>query len=226
MPGGVTVSLATGVGFGADASGDKLSGIEDLTGSLYGDFLVGDGGVNLIKGEDGDDTLHGGNGDDQLNGGGGADTLRGQGDDDKLFGGNGADALDGGSGDDRLYGQAGDDELNGGVGNDLLAGGSGPDAFVFDVSVGSANADNITDFEVNIDHIRLDKVIFGAIGAKLGAGEFHVGGNAQDANDYVIYNPNNGRLFYDADGNGNGDKMKFATLAPGLDLDHDDFLMV
>jgi Ca2+-binding RTX toxin-like protein len=225
-PGSVTVSLATGVGFGADASGDKLSGIEDLTGSLYGDVLVGDGGVNLIKGEAGGDTLHGGDGDDQLRGGDGTDTLRGQGDDDMLFGGHGNDALEGGSGDDQLYGQAGDDELNGGVGNDLLAGGSGADTFVFDASIVPANADDITDFEVNVDHIGLDTVIFGAIGATLGAGEFHVGGNAQDANDYVMYNPNSGKLFYDADGNDNGGKVKIATLAPGLDLDHNDFLMV
>ena len=71
---GVTVSLNTGRGFGDDAAGDTLVGIENLIGSNFGDTLAGDGNVNTLGGRAGDDTLTGGEGNDFLEGGGGADT--------------------------------------------------------------------------------------------------------------------------------------------------------
>ncbi|MDP3261459.1 MAG: calcium-binding protein [Tabrizicola sp.] len=67
-----------------DAAGDMLIGIENLTGSAFGDTLVGDIGANVLRGEAGqdvldgrfgNDTLIGGAGDDLLTGGGGADTF-------------------------------------------------------------------------------------------------------------------------------------------------------
>ncbi|MDJ0716024.1 MAG: chondroitinase-B domain-containing protein [Prochloraceae cyanobacterium] len=76
----VNVNLATGVGVGGDAQGDRLSNIENLSGSAQNDILVGD--VN-------DNELSGGNGADSLVGDAGADTL---------IGGDGADTLDGGGG--------------------------------------------------------------------------------------------------------------------------------
>jgi Ca2+-binding RTX toxin-like protein len=63
---GVTVSLLTGTGFGGDAAGDTLMGIENLSGSAFGDRLQGDAGNNHIQG---------GGGTDFLVGGGGADTF-------------------------------------------------------------------------------------------------------------------------------------------------------
>ena len=47
---GVNVYLTTGSGFGGDAEGDYLDGIENLIGSSYKDQLWGDNGVNLLKG--------------------------------------------------------------------------------------------------------------------------------------------------------------------------------
>jgi Ca2+-binding RTX toxin-like protein len=88
---GVTVSLLTGLGYGGTAEGDTLSSIENLTGSVHGDTLVGNDGINV---------LNGGSGDDILKGGGGADTLNGGNDNDILKGGGGADTLNGGSGND------------------------------------------------------------------------------------------------------------------------------
>lgn len=76
------------------------------------------------------------------------------GNDDKLIGGNGADKLFGGGGNDALSGGNGADTLHGGSGNDTLTGGRGPDTFVFDFS--STGSDTITDFEANIDHIKLN----------------------------------------------------------------------
>jgi Ca2+-binding RTX toxin-like protein len=75
----VFVSLATGRGFNGDAEGDGLVDIENLSGSRFGDLLVGDDGNNALSGLGGDDTLWGGQGADDLKGGEGNDTLDGGG---------------------------------------------------------------------------------------------------------------------------------------------------
>ncbi len=59
---GVTVNLTLGgpqVSAG-DASGDVLSGIENVFGSINIDTLTGDGGDNILSGEGGADILNGG----------------------------------------------------------------------------------------------------------------------------------------------------------------------
>ena len=81
---GVNINLATGTASGGDATGDKLSGIEVLLGSDYGDTLVGNGAANQLWGYGGNDTLRGGAGGDQIDGG-----L----DKDILWGGKGADTF-------------------------------------------------------------------------------------------------------------------------------------
>lgn len=55
------------------ATGDDLSGIENVTGSRYDDALHGTDGDNMLMGGKGDDTLYGHEGDDLLQGGAGAD---------------------------------------------------------------------------------------------------------------------------------------------------------
>jgi Ca2+-binding RTX toxin-like protein len=147
--GGVEVSLETGQGAGADASGDRYSGIENLTGSNFNDRLTGDVGNNVLDGGIGNDTLKGGGGDDTLIGGLGNDDLNG---------GDGTDSLYGGSGDDSLSGGNGADTLVGGTGHDYLTGGFGSDTFVFEQTRGifgravldtgndSATRDVIVDF--------------------------------------------------------------------------------
>ena len=88
----VTVNIgvgAIGLGFGGDAEGDHLTGIEGLIGSAFNDLLVGDGNDNTLIGAGGDDTLFGGSGNDAVFGGAGNDTL---------VGGLGGDSIDGGSG--------------------------------------------------------------------------------------------------------------------------------
>jgi Ca2+-binding RTX toxin-like protein len=84
-PSGVTVNLATGVGSGGDAQGDTYFGIENVTGSGYDDYIVGNAGNNVLSGGGGDDTLIGGAGEDTLiagpprHGWGGHDILTGDG---------------------------------------------------------------------------------------------------------------------------------------------------
>ena len=89
---GVLVRLWNGTGVGGDAEGDIISGIENLTGSAFGDSLVGSNNVmNTLDGGAGNDFLYGLSGDDTLIGGAGADILDG---------GLGIDTMTGGAGQD------------------------------------------------------------------------------------------------------------------------------
>ena len=74
---GVTVDLGLGEGYSGTADDDVLINIENVTGSLYGDVLVGDGDDNVLSGDVGDDGLIGQGGNDTLIGGLGADELIG-----------------------------------------------------------------------------------------------------------------------------------------------------
>jgi Ca2+-binding RTX toxin-like protein len=77
--GGVTVNLATGVGFGGDAQGDTYIGIENVQGSAFDDVIIGNAGNNILAGSRGNDTLIGGAGQDTLIAGNGHDVLTGDG---------------------------------------------------------------------------------------------------------------------------------------------------
>jgi Ca2+-binding RTX toxin-like protein len=57
---------------------------------------------------------------------------------------------------------------------------------------------------------------------------FHVSatGVAADDNDYILYNTTSGALLYDADGNGQGVAVEFATLTGKPTIKADDFLVV
>jgi Ca2+-binding RTX toxin-like protein len=63
----------TGAAAGGHAQGDVLSGIENLTGSAFGDVLTGTNGDNVIVGGDGNDAIRAGAGSDRIWGGTGDD---------------------------------------------------------------------------------------------------------------------------------------------------------
>ncbi|MBY0565787.1 MAG: hypothetical protein K2P70_00625 [Hyphomonadaceae bacterium] len=156
----------------------------------------------------GDDTFTGDGTNETANGGLGDDTLIGNGGNDTLTGGGGVDNLDGSNG---------NDTVNGGLGADTLYGGAGADAFVFSTTLGGGNVDSIVGFSVVDDIIHLDVSVFTGIGlGVLAANAFVIGAAALDADDRIIYNAATGALFYDADGDGAGAAVQFATLAPGL----------
>ena len=70
---GVTVSLADPTKNTGMALGHTYNSIEDVSGSLGNDRLIGDDAANVLKGDLGDDTLIGGGGRDTLDGGDGFD---------------------------------------------------------------------------------------------------------------------------------------------------------
>jgi len=87
----VSVDLALNSGTGGTAEGDTFANIENVTGGIGDDVLVGDSGVNVLSGAGGNDVLSGGDGADTLLGGDGDDTLRGGDGSDTLTGGFGTD---------------------------------------------------------------------------------------------------------------------------------------
>ncbi|UKW26659.1 enhanced entry virulence factor RtxA [Legionella pneumophila] len=89
---GVTVSLNTSSAQNTVGAGtDKLTNIENLTGSKFNDTLTGNNSANTIKGLEGNDTISGLGGNDTLDGGSGDDVIIGGLGDDILTGGSGAD---------------------------------------------------------------------------------------------------------------------------------------
>ncbi|QYZ68897.1 calcium-binding protein [Neotabrizicola shimadae] len=129
----------------------------------------------------------------------------------------------------RITGNAANNVINGGLGADTLTGGFGNDAFVFSAALGGGNIDRITDFSAVDDTIRLDDLVFSgmATGALAASGFVsNLTGNATDVLHRVIYETDTGRLFFDADGNGSGARVQFATLSAGLTLTAADFFVV
>lgn len=126
--GGVWVDLHAGFGRWNAAEGDRLSGVENIVGSSFTDWLYGDAAANSLEGEDGDDILSGRGGADLLFGGAGHDAL---------LGGEGVDYLDGGPGDDRLV------PGRGGSGFQVLIGGPGSDELVYERAAESVFVNNL-----------------------------------------------------------------------------------
>ncbi|WP_262689391.1 hypothetical protein [Kordiimonas aestuarii] len=151
----VVLDLGRGRGRGGDAEGDRLSGVEDVAGSLYNDTLIGSAGENRLIGGDGHDLFEGGAGADLLHGGAGFDRASygsstgavsvdlgagtGTGGDaqgdilvrvEEVSGSTFADTLTGSTGNNRLFGAEGDDTLMGLDGNDYLYGEAGEDTLV------------------------------------------------------------------------------------------------
>jgi Ca2+-binding RTX toxin-like protein len=193
----VTVNLATSVASGG-AGSDSLISIEGVRGSNYADSIVGNAGVNSFDAGYGNDTLIGGGGADSLNGG------------------------------------AGNDLLVGGTSNDVLYGGTGLDVFRFDSLLGTSttpNIDQITDFVVADDTIQLENSIFTKFGTTTGtinAAYFKSNstGLAADSNDYIIYETDTGKLFYDSNGNAAGGSIQIALLGTNLALTAADFVII
>jgi len=231
--------------------GDTLlgqGGNDDLYAGNGADSLDGGKGDDFLQGGLGSDTLLGGAGNDELRaegelpgfrdepgannlliGGGGDDSLFGEGGTDTLRGGVGADSLVGEAGDDRLVGGGGNDTLQGDEGFDRLIGGNGADLFVFGGP--SEGRDVIADFTPGEDRIGISSAGFGEDWAQgaLDASLFEINnrGIATEADTRFIYEADQGRLWWDADGSGGGDApVVIAVLTDAPHLSASDFLVV
>jgi Ca2+-binding RTX toxin-like protein len=127
-----------------------------------------------------------------------------------------------------VLGNDGVNVLDGGGGADTLYGYGGADIFAFTTALGAGNVDTL-DFVAGIDKILLggaagQPFLSLATGA-LRAGTVRSGAAALDADDYLLYNSGTGALLYDADGNGAGAAVQFATIATGLTLTAADFFV-
>lgn len=135
----------------------------------------------------------------------------------RIFGGIGADTLTGGGGADWIWGNRG---------NDTLRGNGGADRFHFELPPIAGDIDTIADFSTaQGDKIELVGSVFGVDGATF-ASAFVVGTAALDGDDRILYNAATGQLFFDADGNGAGAAVQFATLTGNPVLVASDFVIV
>jgi Ca2+-binding RTX toxin-like protein len=225
------------------------------TGNALNNTIIGNGANNSLSGANGNDRLEGGVGNDTLNGGNGADALiGGTGGDTASYAGasagvtaslaspaanKGAAAGDtyssieyllGSSHADTLIGNSGNNIINGGLGSDKLTGGAGADSFRIATTLGASNVDTITDFSAADDVVQLENGVFLALATTgtLGAAAFRANttGLAGDATDRIIYETDTGKLFYDADGNGAGAAIHFATLTGAPSITSADFTVI
>jgi Ca2+-binding RTX toxin-like protein len=89
--------------------------------------------------------------------------------------------------------------------------------------------DQVTDYNVAADRIEIDNAVFtGLATGTLAASAFraNAAGQATDASDRIIYDTDNGHLYFDADGNAGGGRVRFAILDPGLAMVAAEFLVV
>lgn len=222
---GMMVDLATEYAQSGGMFGTDIIDVENVTGSVYADTLIGDDNNNELRGgsdrsglTDGDDTITGNGGDDMLYGNNGNDALYGGNDNDFLYGNNGNDTLNGDNGDDRLNGGTGDDVLKGGDGSDYLYGEAGDDILVggsgIDFLYGGANDgsvdqfgftsnedsyDRIYNFEYGTDIINITDLLTGYIDG------------LSDINDFVQVNHVGSRFDLRIDADGGADN--FANTA-------------
>lgn len=227
--------------------------VDELTGDGLANVISGGGSTDKLDGGGGNDILIGGAGADRLIGGAGIDiasysmsslgvvanladasvnTNEAAGDFysavEGLIGSGQADMLSGNFGNNTLDGGAGDDRLNGSRGNDILVGGAGKDVFVFNGELSPANVDTIEDFTPVDDLIWLDNDTFTTAGllGSLAKSAFYTGAQAHDADDRIIYDKLTGKLWYDADGSGQGAAIQFAQLDKGLIVTETDFSII
>ena len=228
------------------------SAANQLNGQAGNDKLIGGNGGDILTGGSGVDTMIGGLGNDSYfveNAGDVVTEYLNQGTDtvssrltytlpanvENLIltgalvingtGNNLTNVIIGNTAANQLDGGLGDDTLDGGLGNNMLTGGTGNDVFKF-TTLG--HIDTITDYNVANDTIQLENAVFTALTTTgtLAAGQFRIGTQAVDANDFIIYNNATGALLYDANGNGAGAAVQIATIGVGLAMTNAEFVII
>lgn len=205
---------------------DGMAGADSMNGGggndsyvvTTGDVLADTGGVDWVYSSAATWQLGDGFENLALLAGSTAETGLGNSLDNRIVGNQLANTLKGNGGNDDLLGGGGADQLRGGGGHDQLQGGSGNDRFIFS-NAGGGDDDTIADFGNGADSLRLSEAAFAEIGAtgRLAADDarFYAAAGAtggHDATDRIVYDTASGRLYYDADGSGDGAAQLVATL--------------
>jgi Ca2+-binding RTX toxin-like protein len=93
--------------------------------------------------------------------------------------------------------------------------------------LGAGNVDTIADFAHGSDKIVLDHAVFDQLGlGSLPPSVFGLGAVAADEDQRIIYDQASGNLYYDADGDGAGAAVLFATLQGAPVLTASDFQVI
>ena len=182
---------------------------------------------DVIVGSESDDFFFAGDGDDLLFAAGGNDAVDGGNGDDVLHGGEGNDTVYGKAGDDVLHGDGGDDRLSGGAGSDHLHGDAGRDVFIFDV-LEATSFDTIYDFTAGEDKIALQREVFTGLQFWVKEENFAFGKTATTAEQRLLLDKTDGKLYYDADGNGDAAAIHIATLQNSAleQINHNSFTLI
>ncbi|GHC48339.1 calcium-binding protein [Neogemmobacter tilapiae] len=148
---------------------------------------------------------------------------------DRLFGHDGENRLVGLGGNDLLDGRDGADTLIGAAGKDTLTGGGGTDIFRYNAL--TDGGDVVTDFDPFLDTFEFARSVFKGLdlAGVLPSEQFLSGttNKATTAAHRIIYNENNGQIWYDRDGSGVKFKgVLIATVTVGTELSNGDFLFV
>ena len=223
----------------------------NLTGNELSQYMYGNAGSNELDGGGGGDVMYGFEGDDRFYIRDASDRVvesAGGGTNDRVLAG-ASFTLEAGSQVEMLttidnlstaainltgnelaqymYGNAGANILDGKGGADVLTGFGGADSFAFTSALGGGNIDRIADFNAADDTILLDDAVFTglALGA-LNPNAFVIRSDAGDADDRIIYNQATGQLFFDADGNGAGVAVHFASLDGAPLITASDFTVI
>ena len=228
--------------------------IENLTLSGTGNIRgIGNGLENVIIGNSGDNLIDGGPRNDTLIGGAGNDIylVRDAGDMVVEAAGEGVDSVRsfihyelaaevenlyiqtnvalngrGNALNNIIVGNNAANVINGREGSDILTGQGGADTFVFDRAASAANADRITDFQVDTDRLLFARSAYaGFAGGTFQATALAYGTAALDADDRLIYDGATGRLWYDADGSGAGTQELVAVLTNRAAIDAGDIFL-
>ncbi|TVQ42256.1 MAG: hypothetical protein EA365_15670 [Gloeocapsa sp. DLM2.Bin57] len=140
-------------------------------------------------------------------------------------GNNLANLIIGNSGRNRLVGKGGDDTLIGGGGNDILTGGDGSDRFLFNNP--NQGRDRVKDLVRGEDVIAISSNGFGSDLATgiLPESQFALINDLTEETRFM-YNPVNGRLSFDPDGNGEASSIIFAIIHNVPAFDHNDILII
>jgi Ca2+-binding RTX toxin-like protein len=139
----------------------------------------------------------------------------------------------GNAGNNTLIGTVGADTIDGGLGSDRLTGGAGADHFKFSSALGAANIDTITDFVVGQDKLVLDSRVFTAFAGAQSVSNSNLkvgqaGVQATEVGEFLVFDAESKKLYYDGNGSGTGGLLQFATLTSdgNLNLSASDFLII